>query len=262
MQTLNFDFNRMNFKGRFFAAGVHLCISFVIAALAWLVISKFFYPYPFIEISGGLQLFLLIVAVDVVLGPLLTFAVFSPGKVRQVLKRDLMAIGAVQMAALFYGLGIMYASRPIYLVHEVDRFKVVSAADVEEADLAEAAPEFRRLPFVGVETIGLRAARNSAEKLSSLDLEIAGKDLSLQPGWWQPLSSDNRASIRQRGKSVALLRQRGTDGGVELDRMLSASGLRDGDAIALPLVARTTSWSVLLDKRDLKILGYLPIDLF
>ena len=252
----------MNFKARFFGAGLHLGISVVIAALAWLVISRFFYPYPFIEISGGRQLFLLIVVVDVVLGPLLTFAVLSPGKVRQVLRRDLMAIGTVQLAALIYGLGIMYVARPIYLVHEVDRFKVVSAADIDEADLAEAAPEFRRLPFVGVETIGLREARNSAEKLSSLGLEIAGKDLAMQPGWWQPLSSDNRASIRQRGKSIALLRQRATDGGAGLDRILSASGVRDEDAIALPLVTRTVSWSVLLDKRDLRILGYLPVDLF
>jgi hypothetical protein len=252
----------MNLKNRFFGAGVHLSICLVIAVLAWFVIFKFFYPYPFIEISGGRQLFLLIVAVDVVLGPLLTFAVLSPGKVRQLLRLDLMMIGAVQMAALVYGLGTMYFARPVYLVHEVDRFKVVSAADVTESDLAEAALEFRRLPIIGVETIGLRPARNSAEKLSSLDLEIAGRDLSLQPGWWQPLSGDNRASIRQHGKSVALLRQRVTDGGAEINRILSASGLRDEDAIALPLVANLVSWSVLLDKRDLKILGYLPIDLF
>ena len=252
----------MNLKNRFVGAGVHLCICLVIAVLAWFVIFKFFYPYPFIEISGGRQLFLLLVTVDVILGPLLTFTVLSPGKVRHILRRDLIIIGAVQMAALLYGLGIMYFARPIYLVHEVDRFKVVSAADVDKSDLAEAALEFRRLPIIGVETIGLRAARSSAEKLSSLELEIAGRDLSLQPGWWQPLSDDNRASIRQHGKSVALLRQRVTDGGAALDRILSASGLRDEDAIVLPLLALESSWSVLMDKRDLKILGYLPIDLF
>ncbi|NMM07850.1 hypothetical protein [Polaromonas sp.] len=90
---------------------------------------KFFYPYPFIEISGGRQLFLLIVAVNVVLGPLLTFAVLSPGKVRQLLRRDLVMIGAVQIAALEYGLGAMYFARLANLVHEGDRFKVVSAGD-------------------------------------------------------------------------------------------------------------------------------------
>lgn len=252
----------MNFKNRLFGACVHLGICLVIAVLAWFVISNFFYPYPFIEISGGRQLFLLITTVDVILGPLLTFAVISPGKVRRILRHDLMVIGAVQMAALMYGLGIMYFARPIYLVHEVDRFKVVSAADVSESDLAEAAFVFKRLPIIGIETIGLRAARNSAEKLSSLELEIAGRDLSSQPGWWQPLSDDNRASIRQHGKSVTLLRERVTDGGTELDRILGTSGLRDEDAIALPLMARAVSWAVLLDKRDLKILGYLPIDLF
>lgn len=252
----------MNFKNRLTGAGIHLCICLAVAVLAWFVLFRFFYPYPFIEISGGRQLFLLLVTVDVILGPSLTFAVMSPGKMRHVLRRDLIFIGAVQLAALMYGLGIMYAARPIYLVHEVDRFKLVSAADVDESNLAEAPVEFRRLPIAGVETIGLRKARSSAEKLSSLDLEMAGRDLSLQAGWWQPLSDDNRASIRQHGKSVALLRQRVTDGSAELDRILRARGLRDENAIALPLVTRGFSWSVLLDKRDLKIVGYLPIDLF
>lgn len=252
----------MNFKVRLFGASVHLGICFVVAVISWLVISEFFYVYPFIEISGGRQLFLLILAVDVVLGPPLTFLVLSPNKTASVLKRDLIVIGTVQIAALMYGLGTMYFSRPIYLVHEVDRFKVVSAADIDDSDLAEAAPEFRRLPKIGVQIIGLRAARNSAEKLRSLDLEIAGKDLAMQPGWWQPLSGDNRASILQHGKSFALLKQRATDGGAELDRILRASGLREEDVIALPLQARMVSWSMLLDKRNVKILGYLPIDLF
>lgn len=252
----------MNLKSRLFVASMHLGISVLMAALAWLLVFKVFYPYPFIEISGGRQLFLLMMAVDVILGPLLTFTVFSPGKARPVLRRDLMAIGVLQMTALMYGLWTMYAARPVYLVHEVDRFKVITAVDLDASDLAEAPAEFRRLPISGVQTIGLRAARNSSEKLNSLELELAGKDLSLQTGWWQPLSDDNRTSIRQHGKPVALLRQRTTDGSAELDRILRAARLQDEAVIALPLVARLGSWSVLLDKRDLKIVGYLPIDLF
>lgn len=252
----------MNLKNRLFAASLHLGVSLSLAVLVWLLVFKFFYPYPFNEVSGGHQLFLLIVAVDVILGPLLTFAVFSPVKIRHVLMRDLMVIGAVQMTALMYGMWTIYVARPVYLVHEVDRFKVVSAADVDESDLAEAPVEFRRLSIAGVRTIGIRGARNGIEKFNSLELELAGRDLSLQPGWWQPLNDENRASIRQHGKSVTLLRQRTTDGGAELDRILSAAKLTDKDVIALPLVTRLASWSVLLDKHDLKIVGYLPIDLF
>ncbi len=252
----------MNLKHRSFGVSVHLGISLLIAALAWVVVFKFFYPYPFIEILGGRHLFILIIAVDVILGPLLTFVVLSPAKARRVLTRDLMVIVAVQMTALAYGLWTMYLARPVYLVYEVDRFKVVSAVDVDASDLAGAPVEFRRLPWSGVQTIGIRAARNDVEKLRSLELELAGKDLSLQTDWWQPLSDDNRASIRQRGQAVTLLRHRATDRGAEIDGMLRAAVLRDEDVIALPLIARSASWSVLLEKRDLRIVGYLSIDMF
>ena len=252
----------MNLKNRLSAAGVHLSISLVIAALAWTLVSSFWYPYPFIEISGGRQLFVLLVTVDIVLGSMLTFSVFSSGKLRRVLIRDLMVIGALQLTALAYGLWTMYIARPVFLVHEVDRFKVVSAADLDESDLREAPPLFRRLPKSGVQTIGIRQARDSADKLRSLDLELAGKELSLQTEWWQPLSEENRISMRQLGKPIHLLRQKTVDGGTKLDQILRTANVSDDEAIALPLLTRFASWSVVLDKRDLKIIGYLPIDLF
>lgn len=252
----------MNFKRRFFAAAVHLGISLVIAALAWALVSRVLYPYPYIEISGGRQLFVLLVSVDVILGAVLTFSVFSLGKRRSVLIRDLAVIAALQLTALGYGLWTMYAVRPVYLVHEVDRFKVVTAADLDPGDLDEAPVQFRHLPVSGVQVIGLRIPRDSDDKLRSLDLELAGKELSLQTSWWQPLNEDNRMSMRQQGKPIQLLRQRAGEHAEKLDRILRDGGLNDDQAIALPLLTRLASWSVVLDKRDLKIIGYLPVDLF
>jgi hypothetical protein len=252
----------MNFKNRLFAAGVHLGISLVIAGLAWALVSRFLYPYPFIEISGGRQLYILLVSVDIVLGSMLTFSVFSSGKLRRVLVRDLVIIGVLQLTALGYGLWTMYVARPVYLVHEIDRFKVVTAADLDESELVRAPPEFRQTSVFGIKTIGLRPARDSADKLRSLDLELAGKELSLQTEWWQPLSDANRISMRQHGKPVQVLRQKAVAGGTELDRILRDSNVGDEEAIALPLLARLASWSIVLDKRDLRIIGYLPIDLF
>jgi hypothetical protein len=252
----------MNLKNRFFAAGVHLSISLVTAALAWALVSKVWYPYPFIEISGGGHLFLLLVAVDIVLGSVLTFAVFSSGKLRRVLMRDLMVIGLLQLTALTYGLRTVYIARPIYIVYEVDRFKVVTAADVDVGDLRNTLPQFQHTPIRGVQTIGIRQARDHDDKLRSLELELAGKDLSLQTEWWQPISEQNRISMRQHGMPIHLLRKKAKNDGTEIDKILLAAGLLEKDAIALPLLTRLASWSVILDRHDLKIVGYLPVDLF
>ena len=90
----------MNFKSRLVAAGVHLGVSLVVAALAALLVFKVWYPYPYNEISGGRELFFLIVSVDVVLGPLLTFAVFNTAKRRRELALDISVIAVLQAAAL------------------------------------------------------------------------------------------------------------------------------------------------------------------
>ncbi|TFV04453.1 fimb protein, partial [Bacillus stratosphericus] len=53
-------------------AGCHFVLSLLIAAVtAWLVFGVW-YPAPFDALVGGLNLYGLVVAVDVVCGPLLT----------------------------------------------------------------------------------------------------------------------------------------------------------------------------------------------
>lgn len=72
----------------------------------WALVS----PYPYREISGGRELFLLLVAVDVVMGPLITLMIFNTGKPRRELQLDLIVVGVLQLAALAYGLSTVYAA--------------------------------------------------------------------------------------------------------------------------------------------------------
>ena len=61
---------RSHWRQRLRAATIHLSVTLVVAALAAWLVFGLWYPYPYREISGGRELFLLVVAVDVVLGPL------------------------------------------------------------------------------------------------------------------------------------------------------------------------------------------------
>ena len=122
-------------RSRFKAFAIHLGISALVAASAAALVFLVWFPYPFREISGGQSLFGLVVAVDVVLGPLLTWVVFDRRKPRSELVRDLAVISLIQMAALLYGLATVYQVRPLYLVHEVDRFRVIAQADFLGADV-------------------------------------------------------------------------------------------------------------------------------
>ncbi len=59
------------------AAGVHSLCSVMVATMAAWVVFTVWYAYPYRELSGGRELFLLVVSADVVCGPLLTLVLSS-----------------------------------------------------------------------------------------------------------------------------------------------------------------------------------------
>ena len=92
------------------AFGLHALLSTFAATLGILVVFGLWYPPPLNTASGVTRIFLIVLAVDVVLGPLLTFVVFKRGK--KTLKFDLAIIATLQIAALCYGMWTVAQGRP------------------------------------------------------------------------------------------------------------------------------------------------------
>ncbi|MBA4266237.1 MAG: pilus assembly protein [Comamonadaceae bacterium] len=254
--------SQFEWKSRSLAAATHLSVSLVVALLAAAMVFLVWFPYPFQEVSGGGALFKVVVVVDVVLGPVLTWVVFDRRKPRAELALDLSIIVALQLAALAYGLWSVYQARPVYLVHEVDRFVVVSAADIDPADLTQASPEFQHLPWTGIKLIGVRESRDGEERLQTLALALAGKDVSLRPNYWQTLSDANKEVIRQRAKPLQTLRDRSKSDERIVNQWLNNQSRPLDQLVFLPMVGRDQYWSTVLDASNLDIVGYLPIDGF
>lgn len=251
-----------NYRQRFRAAGLHLLFSLLVSALAALLVFKVFFPGVYRNISGGQELFMILVAVDVVLGPLLTFAVFNVAKPRRELTTDIALIVSLQIAALLYGLWTVYVARPVYLVHEVDRFQVVTAADIDPTELEGAIPELQVLPLWGVQTIGVRQAVDEDERLRSLDLALAGKDVAMRPSWWRPLDESHREIMEAKGKPLLALQGRKNYNEQAVRALLDQAGIQPEDALVFPVVARRSNWSVLINKRTMSVLGFVPVDGF
>ena len=135
----------LDLRRRARAAGIHLLISLAVAALAAALVFGLWYPGAYRNLSGGRELFLLITTVDVILGPLLTFVVFDLRKGWPHVRRDLAIIGIIQLSALLYGLHTVYVARPVAMVFEVDRFRVITANDVHEPDLPKAKREYQSI---------------------------------------------------------------------------------------------------------------------
>ena len=117
------------FKNKIKASLIHLGLSILLVGIIIGSVLFFFFPKLFIGISDFKEIATIIISVDLVLGPLLTFVVFQPKK--KSLKFDLSVIAAIQLSALAYGAYALYQVHPVYITFNIDRFTIISAKDAE-----------------------------------------------------------------------------------------------------------------------------------
>lgn len=252
-------FKKPNFwQGRLRAAGIHLAISLVVASIAALLVFLVWYPYPYREISGGRELFLLVVAVDVIMGPLMTLAVFNLKKPRKELRRDLAVIGLLQLAALVYGLWTVAVARPVHLVFEIDRFRVIHAVDIEPVLLKRAAPEHQQLPLTRPTLLSVREFKGSKESFDATMAALQGFPVGARPDLWQSYDKA-RAQIIATAKPAAELKNRFPARISDIDRVLKTIPASTPVGY-LPLASRSTFWTVLVNTNTAEVLGFVPLD--
>ena len=136
----------MNLKNRFYAFGLHILFSFLLLILALLLVFKLWYPAPLDQAMGVTEIFWFILGVDLILGPLLTFVVFNPKK--KELKRDLIIILIIQIAAYIYGLYTVAQGRPVWQVFVVDDIELVRAIDIQGESSVYSAKLFNKPQWV------------------------------------------------------------------------------------------------------------------
>lgn len=251
-------------KGRLLATGIHLTLSSVVAAMAAWLVFALWYPYPYREISGGRHLFLIVMAVDVIMGPLLTLAVFNRNKPTAELRRDLTVIGLLQVAALAYGLWTVSVARPVHLVFEIDRFRVVHAIDIPEEEMDLAPPDLRRLPWTGPTLLSVRNFRNQQEGSDATLAAVQGFPLGARPFLWQRYD-EARPQILKVARPLSDLKNRFPDQAGTIDAALRSGPDRGGanpSVAYIPMAGRDKFWTALLDLRTTEVITFVPIDSF
>ena len=110
------------------ATAVHLSMS--VAVFVYLAYQIYYnwYPEPYFSIDGGWQGIRLVGAVDLVLGPFITFLIFDLRKPRKEIMFDLLVIVTIQIGALAYGVYTTYNQRPIAIV-VIDQYVVSSTME-------------------------------------------------------------------------------------------------------------------------------------
>lgn len=127
--------DKTRLKEHLWAGSLHLLASTLVAASAMALIFLAWYPAPLAKMMGVDQLLLILIGVDVVLGPLMTTILYDTSKGRW-LYLDLAVIAILQLGALAYGLHSIYGGRPALIAFNVDRFDAVQASSMDAAGLA------------------------------------------------------------------------------------------------------------------------------
>lgn len=255
----------MNLKERLRIAGgfaaKHLAASASIAVVCAALVFGLWYPYPYSELASGRELFALLVSVDLVAGPLLTFVVYNPEKPRRELWRDVGTVIVLQLVALGYGLHIVAQARPVFLAFEGDRFRVVAVPDIDSASLARAPSGMARLSWMGPQTIGVKLLEGSDPGYQqSIMLAMQGVHPAFRPERWMDYDVQRQHVIRQ-SKPLAELKRKRPEQSALIDEAVREKGLVETDLGYLPLVsAHPTTWIVAVALKDGSPKLYLPID--
>jgi len=243
---------------RWKAAGLHLSISIFIGIVTAILLFGVWYPPPYYRAAGADELMLLLVGVDLAVGPLLTLIVFRPGKWG--LRFDLVAIGLLQTAALIYGMGVVLVSRPVFLVAVPDRFVLVAANEISDADLAQGGePSFRSRSWTGPRLVAAQLPTDLKERNDLVFSGFAGRDLQNLPKYYCDYGK-TASQLLANAQPLESLRKKKPESGPVIAHWLGKTGREAGSVAWLPLSARKNDMVVLIDARDASMLQVLPID--
>jgi hypothetical protein len=240
---------------RYQAAAIHLGISATIATLVFVPIYFLWYPGDLFDSAGGRTLFLLVLAVDVTVGPLMTFIVFVQGK--KGLAFDLWVIGILQASFLAYGVFTLAESRPVFIAFVKDRFELVRANQVPESVLKESSMDrYRDLPWSGPTLVGVRFPEDPDERFKIMISGMGGVDIQAYPQYHVPYDSV-RKDVATKAAPLANLAK--FNKGIDIPALAKSVGRAESDVRFLPLRAGKVDLTVLVDAKNGDVLRMAAI---
>lgn len=240
---------------RWKASGIYLLVCAAVATAVLVFMRLVWFPGALFGLTGGSGLLLILVSVDVVLGPLLVLIVYKQGK--SSLKFDLAVIALLQLSALGYGLYSVSQARPVYVVFTVDRFDVVTAKDLDPGDLVQVTlPQFKNVPWGRPQFIAVSRPTDIAAANKVLESALQGKDLQMFPQYYTEYSVAT-TEILKKAQSLESLQKRAPQ---LIEKFLQGTGRSASSVRFLPVRAPKADGAVLIDATSAEPLQIAAVD--
>lgn len=174
----------MSKRLKFFLA--HFSISLLVTCLAMSIVFFLWYPLPLAEAVGVTHIFLMMLAIDVIVGPILGSLVYKEGK--KSLKFDLVVIILIQLSAFVYGFYNIAQGRPAWIVYSVDRFQIIRKNDIALQPKVKVKPEYQNVSLTGAKFVGVELSKNIEQKQKDMFNAVFGLTLAQQPDRYVPFN--------------------------------------------------------------------------
>jgi hypothetical protein len=246
----------MHFRLKLFS--LHLLSSATVLTLILGCLYFGWYRWPGWYLTDVTTVVLVMVCVDVVLGPTLTLIIANRNKSRRELARDIGIIVAVQLCALTYGSAQLWNGRPLYYAYSEGLLQLVQAYDIDanEAKLGREqnpglAPHWYSLP----RWIWAPLPQNGEEAKKIITSSITGgDDVISMPRYFKPWE-DGTPSLRGKLKKVDDVAYFAKSEKKTLKQKMKSAGLQDDQLDTMPLTGRGHPLLAVFDPKTLEITG-------
>jgi len=230
----------------------HLFISCLIALFVIGLVFFIWYPSPLASAVGVTHIFLMLLVIDVILGPLLGLLVYKEGK--KTFKFDLSVIILIQIAALCYGVFSIEQGRPAWLVYNVDRFELVRKNELVDTNIQHAQPKFQKPSWFKPQYVATEFAKDTQQRNDEMFAEVfSGISISQRPERYVELTQA-KTQIQQRALPLVELQQYNPKTDVEETLVKYPKA----DAW-LPLKANAVDMVVLINKESASIIKIVDL---
>ncbi len=219
----------------------HFSISCFIAFTIMVWVFFVWYPSPLAKAVGVTYIFLMMLAIDVIVGPILGLLVYKEGK--KSLKFDLSVIILIQIAALCYGVYSIAQGRPVWLAYNVDRIELVRNNEIIDDHIDKASPQYQQISWFKPQYVAVEFAKDANVRNDDLFAEaLGGISIAQKPERYVDFVQA-KPQLQQRTKSLKELNQ--YNDVKQVERIVSKYPQATG---FVPLKANAVDMTVLINK--------------
>lgn len=244
----------MHFRLKLFS--LHLLSSATVLTLILGCLYFGWYRWPGWYLTDVMQVVVVLICVDVVLGPTLTLIIANQKKSRRELTRDIGIIVAVQLCALTYGSVSLWSGRPLYYAFSENVLQLVQAYDINanEADLGRQqnpslAPHWYSLP----RWIWAPLPQDPAEREKIFAAAVSGGDDVISMPRYFKRWEDGLPSLRKQLKKVGDVPYFSPGEKKKLKDKMKAAGMADDQLDTMTLTGRGNPLLAVIDPTSLQI---------